>query len=71
MSKGRKGRMEKQATGFVKAAEAMYEEVRIWREAHQEASIDEIVTEVTQERRKVMGELVAEVGLRHSRRYTY
>ena len=43
---------------FVKAAEAMYEELRAWREAHPEASFDEIASQVTPQRRELMGGLL-------------
>lgn len=43
----------------------MYEELYAWREAHPEASFDEIANQVTPRRQKVMGELLNELVLQH------
>lgn len=43
---------------FMRAAEAMDEELRAWREAHPEATFDEIAAQVTPKRRALMGELL-------------
>ncbi len=47
---------------FMRAAEAMYEELRAWREAHPEATFDEIAAQVTPKRRALMGELLGELA---------
>ncbi|NJR52119.1 MAG: hypothetical protein HC780_23630 [Leptolyngbyaceae cyanobacterium CSU_1_3] len=45
-------------TEFMKQAETLYEELRAWRAAHDEASFDEIAEQVTGQRQKLMGELL-------------
>jgi hypothetical protein len=45
--------------------EAMYDELYAWREDHPEASLDEIVAQVTPRRRELMGELLAQLALQH------
>ncbi len=47
---------------YMRAAEAMYEELREWREAHPEASFDEIAAQVTPKRRELMGELLGQLA---------
>ena len=47
---------------FMEAAEAMYEELRAWRETHPEASFDEIASQVTPKRRELMGELLEQLA---------
>ena len=42
--------------------EGMWEELWQWREAHPEATIDEIVRQVTPRRRALMGELVVQLA---------
>jgi hypothetical protein len=42
--------------------EAMWEELWQWREAHPEATMDEIVSQVTPRRRALMGELVVQLA---------
>ena len=49
--------MSKEA--FVAAAEAMYEELSVWRGQHPEASFDEIAGQVTPLRQRLMGQLLA------------
>ena len=48
---------------FLREAEAMYEELRAWREAHPEATFDEIAGQVTPRRRALMGELLEQLAL--------
>jgi hypothetical protein len=50
---------ERKRAEFLEAAEAMYERMVRWREAHPEASFDEIADEVGVERRMLMGQLLA------------
>lgn len=45
--------------------EIMWAELYAWREAHPEASIDEIVRQVTPRRRALMGELVVQLARQH------
>lgn len=51
------GRDEEKAA-FLREAEAMYEELSAWREAHSEATFDEIAAQVTLRRRGLMGVLL-------------
>lgn len=50
---------------FLQEAEAMYEELQAWREEHPEASFDEIASQVTPRRRKLMGELLEQLVRQH------
>jgi DNA-directed RNA polymerase subunit RPC12/RpoP len=50
---------------FLREAEAMYEELRAWRERHPEASFDEIAAQVTPQRRKLMGVLLNQLSVQH------
>ena len=50
---------------FLREAEEMYEELRAWREAHPEASFDEIAEQVTPQRRKLMGALLNQLSVQH------
>lgn len=43
---------------FMESAEAMYEELREWREGNPDASFDEIASQVTPRRRELIGELL-------------
>ncbi len=47
---------DEEKAAFFREAEAMYEELRLWRDAHPEASFDEIASQVTPRRRELMGE---------------
>ncbi len=47
---------------FVESAEGMYERLVAWRQAHPEASFDEIAAEVGRERRELMGQLLSELA---------
>lgn len=49
---------ERKRAEFVESAVAMYERMVEWREAHPEASFDEIATQVGYERRALMGQLL-------------
>jgi ribosomal protein S27AE len=57
--------MSKQRENFIAAAGSMYDELMAWRQVHGEASIDEIIGQVTPQRRELMGELVAQLALVH------
>lgn len=50
---------------FLREAEAMYEELRAWREKHPEATFDEIASQVAPRRRKLMGELLGQLATQH------
>lgn len=47
---------------FVRAAEAMYEELVAWRQQHPEASFDEIAEQVTPRRQALLGPLLAQLA---------
>lgn len=47
---------------FVAAAGAMYEKLSAWRAGHKEASFDEIAEQVTQQRQRLMGQLLAQLA---------
>lgn len=47
---------------FVGSAQEMYERMVNWRQAHPEASFDEIAEEVGRERRELMGQLLSELA---------
>jgi uncharacterized protein with PIN domain len=57
--------MDKERESFVAAAGTMYDELKAWRQAHGEVSIDEIIRQVTPQRRGLMGKLVAQLALAH------
>jgi YgiT-type zinc finger domain-containing protein len=54
---------------FLREAEAMYEELRAWRESHprrmRPRSFDEIANQVTPQRRKLMGVLLNQLSVQH------
>jgi hypothetical protein len=56
---------EQEKAAFVRQAEAMYEELRAWREKHPEASFDEIAAQVTPQRRKLVGVLLRQLAVQH------
>ena len=62
---GRKSK-EKKRTEFVESAEAMYERMVTWRDKHPEASFDEIASQVGNERRKLMGQLLEGLATQHA-----
>jgi hypothetical protein len=45
--------------------EGMLAELQAWREAHPEATLDEIANEVTPRRRALMGKLLEQLALQH------
>lgn len=47
---------------FLEEAGRVYDRLRAWRGAHPEASFDEIGEEVSQERRRLVGRLLAELA---------
>lgn len=55
--------MDKQRARFLQVAGSMYDELMKWRKGHPGASIDEIIEQVTPQRRGLMGGLVAELAL--------
>jgi len=52
-------------TVFLRAAEEFYDELRLWREKHPDASFDEIAAQVTPRRRVLMGQLLEELAVQH------
>ena len=56
------GRSQEKAA-FMREAEAMYEEMRLWRDEHPEASFDEIASQVTPRRRELMGGLLQQLAM--------
>ena len=63
MSSGR--RQEANKEQLLAQFEAMYEELYEWREAHPEASFDEIANQVTPRRRMLIGELLEQLARQH------
>lgn len=55
--------MDKERERFIEAAGAMYDELLGWRQGHPGASMDEIIEQVTPQRRRLMGPLVSELAL--------
>jgi uncharacterized protein with PIN domain len=53
---------ERARNEFGEAAQAMHQRLRAWRRAHPQASFDEIAEQVSQERKALMGELLAELA---------
>lgn len=53
---------EQEKAAFLRAAEAMYEELCAWRAQHLEASFDEIAAQVTPRRRALMGQLLKQLA---------
>jgi hypothetical protein len=47
---------------FGEAAQAMHQRLRAWRRAHPEATFDEIAEQVSQERKVLVGKLLAELS---------
>lgn len=52
---------------FLAGAAQMYEELRVWRKAHPQASFDEIAAQVTLRRQALMGELLAMLACQEGR----
>ena len=65
---GRTKSAEQEKTEFVRAAEAMYEELQAWREKHLDASFDEIADQVTPRRRVLMGKLLKQLAVKADER---
>jgi hypothetical protein len=59
-------REEKNRAEFVASAEAMYDQMVKWRDEHPDASFDEIASQVSHERRKLMGQLLEGLATRHA-----
>ena len=57
--------MDKERESFLAAAGTMYDELKAWRQAHGEVSIDEIIRQVTPQRRGLMGRLVTQLAMAH------
>lgn len=53
---------------FVRAAEAMYEELHAWREKHLDASFDEIADQVTPRRRVLIAKLLEQLAVKADER---
>ncbi len=60
--------VEQEKAEFVRAAEAMYEELHAWRARHLDASFDEIADQVTLRRRVLMGKLLNELAAKADER---
>lgn len=58
-----KMKQEQEKEGMVRKFAEQYDELREWREKHPQASFDEIVGQVTQRRRELMGELIGQLAL--------
>src|SRR5262245_46696851 len=59
---GREGQKAKEKARLQAEFEGMWEELWQWREAHPEATMDEIVRQVTPRRRTLMGDLVVQLA---------
>ena len=59
------GQAQQEQEEFVKACLDMYDGLRAWRERHPQASIDEIVAQVTPRRQELRGELVGQLAGQH------
>jgi hypothetical protein len=59
-------REEENRAEFVSSAEAMYERMVKWRDENPEASFDEIASQVGDERRQLMGQLLEELATQHA-----
>jgi NADH:ubiquinone oxidoreductase subunit E len=58
---------EEAREAFLAGAAQMYEELRVWRAAHPQASFDEIAAQVTVRRQALMGELLAALACQAGR----
>lgn len=56
---------DKEKARLQQAFEQMYDELWAWREAHPEATFDEIAAQVTPRRRAVMAEMLAVLARQH------
>ena len=59
---GARRRGDEEKAAFLCAAEAMYEELVVWRQEHPEASFDEIAEQVTPRRQALVGPLLAQLA---------
>jgi hypothetical protein len=59
---------EQEKAEFLRAAEAMYEEMHAWREKHLDASFDEIADQVTPRRRKLVAKLLEQLAVKADER---
>jgi ferric-dicitrate binding protein FerR (iron transport regulator) len=60
-----KVKAEKAKAEMQEAFEQVWEELYSWREAHPEASFDEIAAQVTPRRRALIGQLLAQLACQH------
>ena len=65
---GETKREEKEKAEFLRAAEAMYEEMNAWREKHLDASFDEIADQITPRRRKLVAKLLEQLAVKADER---
>ena len=59
---------EQEKAEFLRAAEAMYEELHAWRDKHLDASFDEIADQVTPQRRKLVAKLLEQLAVQADQR---
>jgi hypothetical protein len=59
---------EQEKAEFLRAAEAMYEELHAWRDKHLDASFDEIGEKVTPQRRKLVAKLLEQLAVKADER---
>jgi hypothetical protein len=59
---------EQEKAEFLRAAEAMYEDLHAWREKHLDASFDEIADQVTPRRRKLVAKLLEQLAVKGDER---
>ena len=59
---------EQEKVEFLRAAEAMYEELHAWRDKHLDASFDEIADQVTPQRRKLVAKLLEQLAVKADER---
>jgi hypothetical protein len=60
--------VEQEKAEFLRAAEAMYEELHAWREQHLDASFDEIAEQVTPRRRMLVAKLLEQLAVKADER---
>jgi hypothetical protein len=65
---GRTKSAEQEKAEFLRAAEAMYEELHGWREQHLDASFDEIADQVRPRRRKLVAKLLEQLAVKADER---
>jgi methionyl-tRNA synthetase len=59
---------EQEKAEFLRAAEAMYEELHAWRDKHLDASFDEIADQVAPQRRKLVAKLLEQLAIKADER---